>query len=95
MEVVNQEKVTGAHNQCIEILNEIDLNQSELVATLGQLLIYCGDAISKKEIDIFNMNLSDLHKEYYANNSENDIGLGLVLNGASIMGAISDNIKAT
>ena len=81
-------KIKSAHNTCVEILNQSELTDEELVATLAQLLIYSGQAISKKDIDIHNMNLEQLNKEYYANNSDNDLGLGLILNGASIMGVL-------
>ncbi len=87
------EAIRSVHNQCIEVLNNSELTESELIAVLAQLLIHSGASITKKDLDIFNMDLDTLHKEYYANNKENDIGLGLVLNGASIMGAIPDNIK--
>jgi hypothetical protein len=87
------DRITKAHNQCAQILNNSDLTQTELVVTLAQLLIYSGESITKKEIDVRDLDLEELEKEYYANNKENDIGLGLILNGASIMGAISNFIK--
>ena len=86
-------KIRDAHNQCAEILNDSDLTSSELVATLAQLLIYSGQAISEKSIDVRDIDLRDLEKDYYSDNKTNDIGLGLILNGASIMGALSSNIK--
>jgi len=86
------EKIRNAHSQCVDILNESNLTKNELVATLAQLLIYSGQAITNKTIDVRDMNLRQLEKEYYANNKENDIGLGLILNGASIMGALDTNI---
>lgn len=90
---MDENKIREAHNKCAEILNTSDLSKYELIAALAQLLIYSGEAISDKDIDIHEMNLEELHKEYYANNKNNDIGLGLILNGASIMGAIPNNIK--
>jgi len=90
---MEETKIKEAHNRCVEILNESDLTEHELVATLAQLLMYSGAAISEKDIDIQTIDLEDLHKEYYANNKNNDLGLGLILNGASIMGAIPSNIK--
>lgn len=81
-------KIKEAHNKCVSILNESDLTNTELVVTLAQLLMRAGQAITKKDIDIREIKLDDLYKEYYANNNDNDIGLGLILNGASIMEAI-------
>ena len=90
---MRNDKITEAHNQCVDILNNFGLTQKELVVTLAQLLIYSGSAITKKEIDIYDMDLDALNKEYYSNNSDNDVGLGLILNGASIMGAIKNSIN--
>ena len=87
------EKIKDAHNQCADILNELNLTNSELVATLAQLLIYSGQSLTEKQIDVRDIDLQELEKEYYGNNGANDIGLGLILNGASIMGALSSNIK--
>jgi hypothetical protein len=87
------DKIKDAHNQCAEILNGLNLTNSELVATLAQLLIYSGQALTEKQIDVRDIDLQELEKEYYGNNNTNDIGLGLILNGASIMGALSSNIK--
>lgn len=87
------DKIKDAHNQCADILNTLNLTNSELVATLAQLLIYSGQALTEKQIDVRDIDLPELEKEYYGNNSSNDIGLGLILNGASIMGALSSNIK--
>lgn len=92
------QKITDAHNKCIEILNESDLTKTELVATLAQLLIYSGQAITSKSIDVRDIAFADLQKEYYANNQDNDIGIGLILNGASIMGtlnSINGDVTAT
>ena len=89
---MDAKKIKDTHNILIEILNNAELSDSELTATLAQLLIYSGQAITKKDIDIYNMNLDYLNKEYYANNRENDMGLGLILNGASIMGAITEKM---
>lgn len=85
-------KIKEAHNKCANVINESDLTQDELIATLAQLLIYSGQAITKKDIDIYSMDLYELDKEYYAQNSDNDIGLGLILNGASIMGTLPKHI---
>jgi uncharacterized protein YvpB len=85
-------KIKETHNKCAEILNQSDLTAKEMVVALAQLLIYTGQAITKKEIDIREADLDQLYKEYYANNKENDMGLGLILNGASIMSALT-NIK--
>jgi len=85
-------KIRNTHNKIVEILNTNDLTKDELVATLGQLLIYSGEALTNKTIDIHEINLSDLEKEYYGNNKDNDIGLGLILNGASIMGTLNNKI---
>jgi len=90
---MNTKKITDTHNIIIEILNNAELTNSELTTVLAQLLIYSGQAITKKDIDIYNMNLEYLNREYYINNQDNDIGLGLILNGASIMGAISEQIS--
>ena len=81
-------KIKQAHDKCASILNKSDLTNTELVVTLAQLLMRSGQAITKKDIDIREIKLDDLYKEYYANNKENDIGLGLILNGASIMEAM-------
>jgi len=89
---MDAKKIKNTHNILIEILNNAELTDSELTATLAQLLIYSGQAITNKDIDIHNMNLDYLNKEYYANNRENDMGLGLILNGASIMGAITEKM---
>jgi len=90
---MEETKIKDAHNQCIDILNNSELSEVELVAVLAQLLIYSGRAITSKDIDLHSMNLEALQKQYYADNADNDLGLGLILNGASIMGAIPDNIK--
>lgn len=81
-------KIKEAHNLCIDILNNSNLTNSELVATLAQLLIYSGEAISSKDIDVRDLDIVKLEEEYYGNNKDNDIGLGLILNGASIMSAL-------
>ena len=87
---MKDQRITDIHNKCVEILNQSDLSMKELVTVLAQLLIYTGGSITQKEIDIHNIDLDSLNREYYADNSKNDIGLGLILNGASIMGAIKN-----
>lgn len=97
---MREKEITKACNKCVDILNKSDLSRSELIASLAQLLIYSGKSIANKTIDIHDMDINELYKEYYANNDDNDIGLGLILNGASIMGTLSDvklegNVTAT
>lgn len=60
---------------------------------LAQLLIYSGASITQSKIDLNNINWQELEKKYYSNDKTNDIGLGLVLNGGSIMRAINFNGK--
>lgn len=91
---MDSNKIKDAHNSCVGILNNSELSNKELVATLAQLLIYSGQAITEKEIDIYKMNIDELNKEYYGNNKENDLGLGLILNGSSIMSTVSREINS-
>lgn len=92
---MNKNKITKTHNKIVEILNNSDLKNNELVATLGQLLIHSGFSITNKKISKENLNWEELEKIYYSNNSDNDIGLGLILNGGSIMQAIQQNSDST
>ena len=85
--------IQRATSGCIQILNNIEMTNNELIMTLAQLLIRSGASITKKDIDIYDMNLVQLYDKYYSDNDDNDIGLGLILNGASIMEAIPSKIN--
>ena len=87
---MNEELIKNTHNSIVKILNQNNLSNKELVIVLAQLLIYSGQSITEKKIDIHNIDIKILNRLYYADNTDNDIGLGLILNGASIMGAIQD-----
>ena len=87
---MRETNIKEAHNRCADLLNTCDLTTDELIAVMGQLLIYSGQAITKKTIDVKDMNLDLLYREYYADNENNDRGLGLILNGASIMGTLDN-----
>ena len=91
--MIRDDIIKKVHNQCVTILNKSDLSKDELVTVLAQLLIHSGQAVSRKEINIHDMNLHELYREYYAYNEDNDIGLGLILNGSAIMAAIKDNLE--
>ena len=82
---IQESNITSICNEVIQIFNSKDLSDQEVALTLAQLLIYCGISISKKNIDIHNISWEILEKEYYSNNNDNDLGLGLALNGGSIM----------
>ena len=89
---VKESNVTSICNEVIQLFNQKNLSKEELPIVLAQLLIYCGLSITEKDIDINSISWEDLEKEYYSNNKDNDIGLGLVLNGGSIMQATNINI---
>lgn len=88
---IQESTITSICNEVIQIFNSKELSEQEISITLAQLLIYCGVSISKKELDINNLSWEILEKEYYGNNKDNDIGLGLVLNGGAIMQALNIN----
>lgn len=83
--------IVETHNKCIKIIEESDLTSKEIIVTLAQMLIYIGESITEKKIDILSMDIQELWREYYSNNKNNDIGLGLILNGAQLMGALDNN----
>jgi hypothetical protein len=89
---VSESTVTSICNKIINILNKEQIKLEEAVVVLAQLLIYTGKSISLKDIDFDNASWEDLEKEYYSNNKDNDIGLGLILNGGSIMQALNITI---
>jgi hypothetical protein len=89
---VSESTVTSICNKIINILNKEQIKLEETVVVLAQLLIYTGKSISLKDIDFDNASWEDLEKEYYSNNKDNDIGLGLILNGGSIMQALNITI---
>ena len=80
--------VIDTHNKCIKTITESKLTTKETVITLAQLLIFIGSSISEKTLNVYEMNIERLWREYYSENENNDIGLGLVLNGAQLMSAI-------
>ena len=47
----------------------------------------------RKDVESLEKKCEELEKQYYSNNKTNDIGLGLVLNGGSIMQAMNYNEK--
>lgn len=83
-------RVVSATNKIIEDLNKETLTQNETIAILAQLLIYVGGSYSKQEVDYQNLDWNKLEKLYYLNEDDNDIGLGVLLNGGAIMQAIDD-----
>jgi hypothetical protein len=89
---VSESVVTSVCNKIIQILNNEQIKPEEVVVVLSQLLIYAGKSISKKDINFDDVAWEELEKEYYSSNKDNDLGLGLVLNGASIMQALNINI---
>jgi hypothetical protein len=89
---VSESVVTSVCNKIIQILNNEQIKPEEVVVVLSQLLIYTGKSISKKDINFDDVAWEELEKEYYSSNKDNDLGLGLVLNGASIMQALNINI---
>jgi hypothetical protein len=84
------DKVVSTTNKIIEQLNEQDLSLNETIAVLGQLLIYTGGSLSKQEIDFDDIDWNKLERIYYMNDQDNDVGLGVMLNGGNIMQAIND-----
>lgn len=82
--------IVSVVNKCLDCINEQPLKRSEIVIILAQLLIYSGKSLTNKIQDIHSMDYDSLYKEYYSS-KENDIGLGLVLNGAAMMTAIPGN----
>jgi hypothetical protein len=83
------DKVVSTTNKIIEQINTSDLSFNETIAVLGQTLIYSGIALSKLDIDIDNLDWDKLERIYYMND-DNDMGLGVLLNGGAIMQAIND-----
>lgn len=88
---VQESNITSVCNEVIQVFNSRQLSEQEIPIVLAQLLIYCGVSISKKDLDIGNLSWEILEKEYYGNNKDNDVGLGLVLNGGAIMQALNIN----
>ena len=92
---MDYETIKSTNNKIIDILNESNLNNNEITTLLGQLLIRTGAAISPLDLDIDNLNWRQLETLYYTENEDNDIGLGLLLNGGSIMQAVNHLITST
>ena len=94
--MIREKEIKPVINSCINVINEAaaedTLNVGEIANVLAQLLILCGASLSEKEVNPYSMDIKELYNTYY-NDDKNDIGLGLVLNGASLMTAITDNIK--
>lgn len=90
---IRESNVTAVVNQVINQLNKHQITKEEIPVVLAQLLIYCGKSISNKDIDLSKVSMDDLEREYYSNNKDNDIGLGLVLNGGTIMQALNVDIQ--
>lgn len=90
---VKESHITSICNEVIQIFNSKQPSEQEVAIVLAQLLIYCGVSISKKDLDINNISWEALEQEYYGNNKDNDIGLGLVLNGGAIMQALNINYE--
>lgn len=90
---VKESVITTVCNQVITYLKKSELSNEELTVSLAQLLIYCGASISKMNIDLKTISWEELEKEYYTNNQSNDLGLGLILNGGTIMQAINIKIE--
>jgi hypothetical protein len=90
---VKESVITVVCNQIITYLKKSKLSDEELTVSLAQLLIYCGASISKMNIDLKTISWEELEKEYYTNNQSNDLGLGLILNGGTIMQAINIKIE--
>jgi len=95
--MIERKKVVEGINNCIAVLNELELNEYELITALSQILIYSGHSITNKKIDLKDLSWDALHHLYFTDNSENDIGLGIMLNGATMMEALPEqalnNIK--
>lgn len=92
---MDYQKINETHNKIVDILNQGELNHHETTVLLGQLLIRVGAAITEVKLDINNINWNQLERIYYTENEDNDIGLGLLLNGGSIMQAINQHITST
>ena len=91
LETEREQIIIETHNKCIKIIEESNLTSKEIIITLAQMLIYIGESITEKKIDILSMDIQELWREYYGNNKDNDIGLGLILNGTQLMGALDNN----
>lgn len=89
---VHESNVTFICNEIIKILNKHKASNEEIPIVLAQLLIYCGKGISQKNIDFNSTAWEELERLYYSENKDNDIGLGLVLNGGAMMQALNINI---
>lgn len=90
--MLTEQKVVEINNKLVGILNEYELTDYELVLILSQLLIYSGHSITKKNIDLDSVSWDDLYQAYYTDNNDNDIGLGLILNGASMTSALPEDV---
>jgi hypothetical protein len=90
---INESNVTNICNKIITIFNKEKVPHEEIPVVLAQLLIYCGGSISNKDINWQTVNWEELERIYYSDNKDNDIGLGLVLNGGAIMQALNINIQ--
>jgi len=88
---MNEGRISRVVNKCINALNKEDkITEEEVVVVIAQLLIKTGKALYDPEDKIQEMNWMDLNKEYYTN-KESSIGLGLLLNGGQMMGAVNQN----
>lgn len=76
-------------NKCTASINKSGLTVDELVVSLAQLLIRTGKSIydPEEKLPINEIDWVALNREYYLS-KESNIGLGLMLNGGQMMGAI-------
>jgi hypothetical protein len=94
--MVREKEVKEVINTCIKALNDthqnIKFTVGEVATIAAQLLIIWGSSIALEDIDPYNMDIKKLYNKYYAE-SGNDMGLGMLLNGVSMMSAIDEQIK--
>jgi len=64
-------------------------NNFDAILMLSQLLMKVGQRISKIKIDLDTADYKELNKIYYLGDGS-DAGLGLILNGVSLMSALPD-----
>lgn len=90
---MNLKKIINNVNVCVDFLNKEELTKDELIAVLSQLLIAVGRSMYDPENKILGKDIDwiSLNREYYEAKNPNN-GLGLMLNGASMMSVISDKL---
>jgi hypothetical protein len=86
---MNETTVTETVNKLINILNKEDkISEEEVVTILAQLLIKTGKALYDPQDNLSKIDWVALNREYYMS-KESNIGLGLLLNGGQMMGAVN------